>query len=100
MIAAKLAALAPNRVSSLTMISAVKGGWKGVPLNYKAMKYGLRCWMAKTPQERASGDLKLHFTKSSLKTWVRTCKYCYAVTSLAGNISQTVHNQLQIIKWL
>lgn len=42
MIAAKLAAMAPERVASLTLISATAGGWQAVPRTYKALKYAFQ----------------------------------------------------------
>eukprot|EP00884_Botryococcus_braunii_P007304 jgi/Botrbrau1/16575/Bobra.0068s0006.1 len=67
MIAAKLAALAPERVASLTLISATAGGWQAVPRSYKALKYAIQLMKAKTQEERAHVDLKFHFMKRTLR---------------------------------
>ena len=54
MIATRLAALAPHRVASLTLVSATAGGTQAIPRSWRALKYGLqvctpgRPWMCMT----------------------------------------------------
>lgn len=42
MIATRLAALAPERVASLTLISTTAGGLQAVPRSWRALKYALQ----------------------------------------------------------
>lgn len=42
MIATRLAALAPHRVASLTLVSATAGGTQAIPRSWRAVKYGLQ----------------------------------------------------------
>ncbi|GFH12502.1 alpha/beta-hydrolase [Haematococcus lacustris] len=67
MIATKLAAAAPHRVSSLSILSVTGGGMEILPRCWRGWKYALKGLMAKTPHERAIVDLKLHFSKRTLK---------------------------------
>lgn len=39
MIAMKLAVLAPQRVCSLSIVSATGGGWQSLPFSWRAAKY-------------------------------------------------------------
>ena len=93
MIATRLAALAPHRVASLTLVSATAGGTQAIPRSWRALKYGLQVrWescgdcvadeggqahalrphcavqlaSAKTAECRAKLDLKLHFCPATL----------------------------------
>ncbi|KAJ9533753.1 hypothetical protein QJQ45_026784 [Haematococcus lacustris] len=70
MIATKLAAAAPHRVSSLSILSVTGGGMEILPRCWRGWKYALKGLMAKTPHERALVDLKLHFSKRTLKLLV------------------------------
>lgn len=42
MIATRMAALAPERVASLTLISTTAGGTQAIPRNWRAVKYALQ----------------------------------------------------------
>ena len=42
MIATRLAALAPERVATLTLISATAGGTQSIPRSWRALKYALQ----------------------------------------------------------
>lgn len=67
MVASKLAALWPHRVSSLTLIASTRGGWDTLPRSIRAWKYVLKLARDKTPHTKATLDLKFHFTKKSLQ---------------------------------
>jgi pimeloyl-ACP methyl ester carboxylesterase len=47
MIATKLAAAAPERVCSLTLISTSGGGWQTIPHSWKGLRTGFRLLMAR-----------------------------------------------------
>jgi pimeloyl-ACP methyl ester carboxylesterase len=47
MIATKLAAAAPERVCSLTLISTSSGGWQTIPHSWKGLRTGFRLLMAR-----------------------------------------------------
>lgn len=44
MIAMKLAVVAPERVASLSIISATGGGWQSLPFSWRATKYMWKVW--------------------------------------------------------
>ncbi|KAG2433623.1 hypothetical protein HYH02_012552 [Chlamydomonas schloesseri] len=67
MIACRLALEAPQRVASLTLISATGGGSEAIPTNCTAFAAGLRGAIKTDPLSRASVDLAFHFSKSLLK---------------------------------
>lgn len=69
-IATKLAAMAPDMVDSLTLIAAVGGGWQVLPRSVSTLWATVKCLRAKTPEQRAAADLKLHFTAKVLRTKV------------------------------
>eukprot|EP00878_Enallax_costatus_P026866 GHUV01028870.1.p1 GENE.GHUV01028870.1~~GHUV01028870.1.p1 ORF type:complete len:203 (+),score=40.43 GHUV01028870.1:324-932(+) len=69
-IATKLAAAAPGRIDSLTLIAAVGGKWHVLPRSVSALWTTLRCLRAKTPEQRHAAMLRLHFTSKTLKTKV------------------------------
>ena len=52
MIATRLAALAPHRVASLTLVSATAGGTQAIPRSWRALKYGLQVCAWKQPLMR------------------------------------------------
>ncbi|EIE19012.1 alpha/beta-hydrolase [Coccomyxa subellipsoidea C-169] len=66
MVATRLAALAPERLASLTLISTTAGGSQAVPRSWRAVKYALQLANAKSAEDRAKVDLKLHFMKATL----------------------------------
>ncbi|CAL8464728.1 g4263 [Coccomyxa elongata] len=66
MVATRLAALAPERVASLTLISTTAGGTQAIPRSWRAVKYALELANAKSAEDRAKVDLKLHFMKATL----------------------------------
>lgn len=68
MVAMKLAAAAPGRVDSLTLLSVTAGRWQSLPRSWRCIKYLLRAGLASTPQARAAVDLKLHYSKRTLAT--------------------------------
>ncbi|BBN19136.1 hypothetical protein MPTK1_8g08160 [Marchantia polymorpha subsp. ruderalis] len=71
MIACKLAAMAPHRVSSLTLIGVTGGGYQCLPkLNRTTLSIAYRILRAKTPEARAEVDLDTHFTYDYLESVV------------------------------
>ena len=42
MVAAKLAAMAPQRVASLSMLSATGGGWQAFPQSWRVLRLGIQ----------------------------------------------------------
>ncbi|KAK9905015.1 hypothetical protein WJX75_007824 [Coccomyxa subellipsoidea] len=66
MVATRLAAMAPERVASLTLISTTGGGTQSIPRSWRAVKYALQLANAKSAEDRAKVDLKLHFMKATL----------------------------------
>ncbi|KAG6541099.1 hypothetical protein Mapa_017538 [Marchantia paleacea] len=71
MIACKLAAIAPHRVSSLTLIGVTGGGYQCLPkLNRTTLSIAYRILRAKTPEARAEVDLDTHFTYDYLESVV------------------------------
>ncbi|KAK1275674.1 hypothetical protein QJS04_geneDACA022488 [Acorus gramineus] len=74
MIACKLAALAPERLSSLALLNATGGGFECFPkLDRKTLSVAIRFLRAKTPEERADVDLDTHYTKEYLDEYVGSC---------------------------
>jgi pimeloyl-ACP methyl ester carboxylesterase len=71
MIAMKAAAMAPQRVCSLTVVSSTEGGWQSVPSTWRAVRLAWRALHAKTPVDRAKVDLKFHFMRKTLLERVR-----------------------------
>ncbi|GAA0175715.1 hydrolase [Lithospermum erythrorhizon] len=71
MIACKLAALAPNRISSLALLNVTGGGYQCLPkLNGGTLSIALRFLKAKTPEQRAAVDLDTHYSKDYLEEYV------------------------------
>lgn len=71
MIACKLAALAPHRLSSLTLIGVTGGGYQCLPkLNRRSISILYRIYRAKTPEERSAVDLETHYTDDYLEAAV------------------------------
>ncbi|KAJ3671204.1 hypothetical protein LUZ60_008630 [Juncus effusus] len=64
MIAFRLAAIAPERVSSLALLNVSGGGYQCFPrVNRHVISLGFKFLRAKTPEERAIIDLEVHYTK-------------------------------------
>ncbi|CAI9767727.1 unnamed protein product [Fraxinus pennsylvanica] len=71
MIACKLAALAPDRVSSLALLNVTGGGYECIPkLNCRTLAIAIRFLRAKTPEQRAAVDLDTHYTKEYLEGYI------------------------------
>ncbi|CAM6091993.1 unnamed protein product [Calypogeia fissa] len=71
MIACKLAAIAPHRLSSLTLIGVTGGGYQCLPkFNRKSFSILYRIYRAKTPEERSAVDLETHYTEDYLEATV------------------------------
>lgn len=70
MIAMKLAVLAPQRVCSLSIVSATGGGWQSLPFSWRAAKYMWKAYRAGNGKERAQVDLKFHFMRETLRQYV------------------------------
>ncbi|KAI5071588.1 hypothetical protein GOP47_0013839 [Adiantum capillus-veneris] len=67
MIACKLAAMFPDRIASLALLSATGGGYECIPkLNWVLVSLAYRFWKAKSSEERALVDLDTHYTKEYL----------------------------------
>ncbi|KAJ3692322.1 hypothetical protein LUZ60_012672 [Juncus effusus] len=67
MIASKLAAIAPERVSSLALLNTSGGGFECCPkLDRQTVSLAYRFLRAKTPEQRAILDLEVHYTKEFL----------------------------------
>eukprot|EP00850_Spirogloea_muscicola_P012675 SM000083S22722 [mRNA] locus=s83:109283:112005:+ [translate_table: standard] len=71
MIASKIATLAPDRVSSLALLSVTGGGYECIPkLDMQVLRLAYRFSRAKTVEDRASVDLDCHYTSAWLDTKV------------------------------
>ncbi len=51
MVATRLAALAPERVASLTLISTTAGGAQAIPRSWRAVKYALEVRLSSHPAQ-------------------------------------------------
>lgn len=51
MVATRLAALAPERLASLTLISTTAGGSQAIPRSWRAVKYALQVRRAASPHQ-------------------------------------------------
>lgn len=67
MISMKLASLYYDRLLSLSLLGVTEGGWQVLPRSWKALKYAIRMWMAKSAEERSIMDIKYHYSKKTLK---------------------------------
>ncbi|XP_074579441.1 uncharacterized protein LOC141835935 [Curcuma longa] len=75
MIACKLAAMSPERICSLALLSVTGGGYECFPkIDLQTLSLAFRFLRAKTPEERASVDLETHYTKEYLDEHVGSCK--------------------------
>ncbi|XXG90048.1 hypothetical protein AAC387_Pa12g1907 [Persea americana] len=71
MIACKLAAMAPDRISSLALLNVTGGGFECLPkIDRKMISLGIRFLRARTPEQRAAVDLDTHYTKEYLDEYV------------------------------
>lgn len=71
MIACKLAALVPERISSLALLNVTGGGFECFPkLDRQTLSIAIRFLKAKTPEQRAAVDLDTHYTKEYLEEYV------------------------------
>ncbi|KAL3521661.1 hypothetical protein ACH5RR_019810 [Cinchona calisaya] len=73
MIACKMAAMVPSRVSSLALLNVTGGGYECIPkLDRQTLSIAIRFLRAKTPQQRAAVDLDTHYSKEYLEEYVGT----------------------------
>lgn len=73
MIACKLAAMAPDRISSLALLNATGGGFQCFPkIDRQMISIAIRFLSARTPEQRAAVDLDTHYTKEYLDEYVGT----------------------------
>eukprot|EP00250_Pteridium_aquilinum_P009028 c18394_g1_i1 orf=519-1763(-) len=99
MISCKLAAMFPDRVASLALLSATGGGYQCLPkFNWVLVKLAFRFWKAKSPEERALVDLDTHYTKDYLDEMVgevprREHLYKEYVKNISASGMQPSHGQ-------
>lgn len=68
MISCKLAAMFPERIASLALLSATGGGYECIPkLNWVLVSLAFRFMKAKSPEDRARVDLDTHYTRDYLE---------------------------------
>ncbi|XP_058100507.1 uncharacterized protein LOC131245217 isoform X2 [Magnolia sinica] len=68
MIACKLAAMAPDRISSLALLNVTGGGFECFPkIDKQMISIAIRFLRARTPEQRAAVDLDTHYTKEYVK---------------------------------
>ncbi|KAL2556260.1 alpha/beta-hydrolase superfamily protein [Forsythia ovata] len=97
MIACKLAALAPDRVSSLALLNVTGGGYECIPkLDCQTLAIAIRFLRAKTPEQRAAVDLDTHYSKEYLEEYVglktrRTILYEEYVKNISATGLQSSH---------
>ncbi|XP_077251323.1 alpha/beta-Hydrolases superfamily protein [Tasmannia lanceolata] len=73
MIACKLAAMVPDRISSLALLNGTGGGYECFPkIDRQMISLAFRFLRAKTPEQRAAVDLDTHYTKEYLDEYVGT----------------------------
>ncbi|KAK3156680.1 hypothetical protein QOZ80_2AG0110440 [Eleusine coracana subsp. coracana] len=67
MIASKLAAMAPERVASLALLNTTGGGYQCIPkVDWQTISLACRFLRARTPEQRATLDLEVHYTTKYL----------------------------------
>ncbi|MCO5614862.1 hypothetical protein L7F22_069147 [Adiantum nelumboides] len=99
MIACKLAAMFPDRVASLALLSATGGGYECIPkLNWVLVSLMYRFFKAKSPEERALVDLDTHYTKDYLDEMAgefsrRQLLYKEYVKNISASGLQNTHGQ-------
>lgn len=95
MIACKLAALVPERISSLALLNVTGGGFECFPkLDRQTLSIAIRFLKAKTPEQRAAVDLDTHYTKEYLEEYVgpntrRTILYQEYVNGISSSGMQS-----------
>lgn len=67
MIACKLAAHNPQRVGSLTVISATQGGWQIIPWSPRGLATLVKQLASRDPESRADADVHFHFSLRTLR---------------------------------
>ncbi|XP_062223471.1 uncharacterized protein LOC133922247 [Phragmites australis] len=68
MIASKLAAIAPDRIASLALLSTTGGGYQCIPkVDWHTISLACRFLRARTPEQRAIVDLEVHYTREYLE---------------------------------
>ncbi|KAL8550827.1 hypothetical protein ACS0TY_000052 [Phlomoides rotata] len=71
MIACKLAATVPQRVSSLALLNTTGGGYECLPkFDRQFLSIAMRFLRAKTPEQRAAVDLDTHYSQEYLEEYV------------------------------
>lgn len=71
MISCKMAALVPERIASLALLSGTGGGYQCLPkFDSTLLSIAYRFWRAKSPEERAMVDLDTHYTEAYLDSMV------------------------------
>ncbi|XP_068665784.1 uncharacterized protein [Aristolochia californica] len=71
MISCKLAAMVPERISSLALLNATGGGFECFPkIDRQMISILIRFIRAKTPEQRAAVDLDTHYSKEYLDEYV------------------------------
>ncbi|KAL8537973.1 hypothetical protein ACS0TY_000064 [Phlomoides rotata] len=71
MIACKLAATVPQRVSSLALLNTTGGGYECLPkFDCQFLSIAMRFLRAKTPEQRAAVDLDTHYSQEYLEEYV------------------------------
>lgn len=99
MISCKLAAMFPDRIASLALLSATGGGYECLPkLNWVLVSLAYRFWKAKSPEERALVDLDTHYTKEYLDEMAgevsrRQLLYKEYVKNISTSGMQKLHGQ-------
>ncbi|CAL4888297.1 unnamed protein product [Urochloa decumbens] len=74
MIASKLAAMAPDRVTSLALLNTTGGGYQCIPkVDWHTVSLACRFLWARTPDQRAILDLEVHYTREYLEEAVGSC---------------------------
>lgn len=71
MIASKLAAIYPHRVSSLALLNVTGGGYQCFPkIDRQTLFIAMRFFRAKTPEQRAAVDLDTHYSQDYLDEYI------------------------------
>lgn len=73
MISLRLASMYPVRLLSLSLLGVTEGGWQVFPRSWRALKYSIKMWFARSAEERTYMDLKFHYTKDTLQEKVMAC---------------------------
>ncbi|XP_042036670.1 putative aminoacrylate hydrolase RutD [Salvia splendens] len=71
MISCKLAAMVPERISSLALLNVTGGGYECLPkFDRQTLSIVLRFLRAKTPEQRAAVDLDTHYSQEYLAEYI------------------------------